>query len=387
VAFSLLSSSYIINSRGTIQNPGGLLKLHVNGTYIQDSAGNEVRLVGFNGHPKHPIEGDSLWNLYMDPSHLDWFQSRGFNLLRAVIYPMQYHLAEGVFDESFFIDYIDPVINMCEERGIYVIFSIHQWDISPYFGGQGIPEWVVEGYLNRAGLTSVTETTFSIDMFAGKAYNQDPPRSDAGGAYAQTQFLEAMKYVVDRYKGRGVIVGVQINEPHNMIEDWPSKQSELVPYWLPFQDQIWATTMRSIDPDIILVYSPLLDYSQDGGVHWNTKQTQTNVIWGRNFYDYESYYQRVGRDVVALSNRVNVTFDKFVTEFNAPMIFTEIGTDILDDDNLIWVEDVFNAVNQNTPSKGEWGMAWWRYSFWEIWSPRNPDGTDRNVVPLIQAML
>lgn len=384
VAFSLLSSSYMINSRGTIQNLGGLLKLHVNGTYIQDSAGNEVRLVGFNGHMSHA----ESWAYQLYEEDIQWVADRGFNVIRVVIYWEALEPVDDNYDMTQ-VGYLDNVVAWAETHDVYLILDFHQWELGGAFGGYGFPSWITQAYSNE------------IDCAKAFWTGND-------GAFIQTKYIEFWTWLASRYAGKDVIFAYSLfNEPNNpfmgdsFLTSVPQLSTNL------YRQVI--TAIRGVDSETIIICDVITSYDADGGASYYTdKITESNVMYGRSWYDLTSPSHYGGypdgnvpqssRDT--LRGKVNGLYNKFVVEFNLPFFLLEIAPMYIVNTNgvidhfgaSLWFNDTMTFFEEAWTASGgstyEIGFTWWRYckdsSGWapRLWNP--PTNEDTDIVPLIQ---
>jgi len=371
-------SSYENHTNGTatapkmtseITNDEAVSKLYANGSFIRDSSGNEVKLVGFSGHPWHHIQPEFT----LTESDIAWFASKGFNCLRAVIYWEDFeHAGEGIIDQSYFSQHLDKVVSWCSKYGVYVILDMHQWKGGSQWGGRGFPQWITAGY----STTELARDTFAYELISGQG----------NGAYLQERFKLAWQTLIGRYKDNPSVVGYQIlNEPFIVFLDFEKRGAELGPMIMDFMDRV-ALSLRSIDPETMILYSPYQNYDTDGGARYNRKPALANIAWGRNHYDYASSYHEYPIDTQRplLYERIKELYQKFVIEFGCPYMMTEFGWAI--DDILVkWMEDSLGIWNKYAQNSYGIHLVWWRYSdYFDSWHPRNEDGSDRPIVPILQ---
>jgi hypothetical protein len=365
-----LQGSQSILSHGTIRY-SKLLKLRVEGTRIVDSLGSEVKLSGFNVHSKH-IADPEAWQPNEDD--IKWIKERGSNCIRVVVYWSDVEPTEGVYDESFFTDCLDPLISWCEKYGIYVVLDMHQWNWSPYWGGFGFPTWACDMYpQNDAGMEQC-----AVDFWKGQGV----------GSYTKQKFVDVWRLLSDRYKNRDVIAGYNVFTDPLGFYRGEYHIAELAPYVMELYNDLLTPAIRSVDPDTTIVYFMIYQNSQ---LDVNTKQTQPNVAWGRFWYEYSwdpytgRYEEYKPEYYEEMKTYYAPVYKKVYSEFNAPLIWLEIGCDSTHEGNLLWVDDSLRCMEELAELYGGQGhFMWWRYGKGRSWAPRNEDGSDRPVVAILQ---
>ena len=111
-------------------------KIHVEGSRLIDSSGNEVLLHGINFVCKDEKNG------YLWPdadSLLHKFSDMGFNFIRLGIFWNACEPDPGVFDDEY-LTRVREVIRAAEENEIYVLLDMHQ-DLFSCLYGDGAPAW------------------------------------------------------------------------------------------------------------------------------------------------------------------------------------------------------------------------------------------------------
>lgn len=105
-----------------------LSKLRVSGNQIINEQGEEVRLRGVNFEDPFVLEKNRNMNGIRDNHFLDIatdfarVKKLGANVVRLTLYPGYYWL---VGDEIYLNTYVDKMVNLAEENGLYTIISYH----------------------------------------------------------------------------------------------------------------------------------------------------------------------------------------------------------------------------------------------------------------------
>ncbi|HDH97146.1 MAG TPA: glycoside hydrolase family 5 protein, partial [Proteobacteria bacterium] len=76
-----------------------------------------------------------------EPEDFQRMASWGFNVVRLPIAWSYLEPEPGVWDESYLVDVVEPVVGYAHDAGLMVILDMHQWKWSPCCGGNGAPVW------------------------------------------------------------------------------------------------------------------------------------------------------------------------------------------------------------------------------------------------------
>jgi endoglycosylceramidase len=344
-----------------------LSKLHVEGARIVDSLGTEIKLSGFNVHAKGSSD-PAAWQPHEDD--IKWIKERGFNCIRIVVDWSDFELVQGVYDEAFFANYLDPLVSWCEKYGVYVMIDMHQWNWSPYWGGgDGFPTWACNMY--RQDDSGMEEC--AVDFWKGVGQ----------GAVTKEKLVDAWRYIAARYSGRSVIAFYDLfNEPEGFANG-DAHVDEIGPYVMDLYNNKLVPAIRSVDSDTICLYFPISNPDT------MSRQTQPNVAWCKNWYHYS--YEDTGVEYTTDRYRAKLItdfkpyYDRVCGEFGVPLLQTEIGCDFTLPGNLLWVDDSLKCMSDLASPYGDKGhFFWWRYGKGREWAPRNEDGSDRPVVQILQ---
>jgi endoglycosylceramidase len=351
-----------ISSNGTISYGASLLKLHVEGIHIVDSGGMAVKLTGIA-----VLAYDNDRSMLIDEEGVQWFKNKGFSVLRLAVYWNLIEPTKGIYDDSYFVNYVDPVIDWCEKHEVYVILDMHQWRLSPYWDGFGFPTWACNSY-NAADE-------------GRSACLRDFWQNTGVGVENTAKFIAAWEHVVNRYKDRNVIAAYELfNEP--LAAPWMEDQSDLVPLIGRFYNERLVPAIRAIDPNTIIIYD---HNAEPWSINFNVKQTHGNIAWASSFYWYSaevdgSYDPATKYDL--LRNLYAAFYNQFCGVFGTPWLNMEFGGDMTLDNNLQWADDTCRA----SAEVGNGHFLYWYYgkNDYGTWITRNADGSDRPVVAVLQ---
>ena len=144
--------------------PGGVR--YANGSWFSANDGRKIRFRGINlpaKTPSYPVnlrntnskEGfleskntvsfiDRPFPLKDAPGHFQRLSNYGYNLIRLTCtWEAVMHEAPGVIDEAY-LDYLNKLVDIADEFGLYVLIDPHQDVWSRFTGGDGAPIWTLD---------------------------------------------------------------------------------------------------------------------------------------------------------------------------------------------------------------------------------------------------
>jgi hypothetical protein len=336
----LQNSQKNVSSYGVISYRSGMSWLSTEGKWIVDSEGNIVILRGAN------FMGYEFgsWGSHIEEDYAK-MASWGFNVVRLPIAWHHIEKSSGVYDESYFTNYVDRDIAWAKKYGIYIILDMHQWYWSPRFTffsdkgetGNGVPVWMVNGYENsREGMNQAI-----TDFWLGKGPNGTSPSEP--NPSMQDRFIAVWKYVATRYSNETTIVYELFNEPPRGTLTTQEAASYLNPFYNKLIDQI-----RTIDSNHILFYEPI------GGYSTSTAQllNKLNMAFSFHFYELRNNYSG---NVEDLLKEWKKKYD-FVKDWSIPISVGEFGAYSGVINALLWINDTLSIFNENRLS-----WMWWTY--------------------------
>lgn len=377
-AYGLQTMSKNITSSGRVGYGTNLLKLHIDGTFIKDEDGRQVKLVGFNGHLYH----GEYWAYQLYEEDVQWIAERGFNVIRVVTDWNVMEPQDDVYDMTY-VELLDDLVMWAETHGVYLIIDNHNWNWAEEFGGGGLPTWVTQegSYADKIQCAK--------DFWSGNGH----------GAYMQQKYIEHWQWIASRYTGKDVVFAYDLmNEPNNPLMSDYSFLTLVPQYSIDLFKQV-ILAIRNVDADTIVMCDVITTYDDDGGASYYTNQIDLpNVMWGRSFYDMSSRnnYAKYPdgnvpqelRDI--LKGIVIGLYNKFVRDFSRPFFLLEISTDDFrwNLGSQLWFNDTMQFFSEVWQSPYELSFTWWRYSKDSSgWSPREwnpPTNEDTMIVPLLQ---
>ena len=343
-----------------------MAKLIVDGVIIKNpDTGLPVRL-----------QGDNVEPINMDSEGAEWLVSKGFKYLRVNVYWHKLEPQQGSYSSTYF-GYLDNLLSLCQQYGIYVNLVFMQWEWSPYFvhyasgGGTGFPSWVIApgGYPDSTiGLRDVI-----ADFFM---------KRNSHGIWMRQKFFEFWNYVINRYKSNPYVVAYEIfNEP--TIAKGVVHVSGVHDAIMNMYEEFTAT-FRPIIPDKIIVYH---DIGGDGTAE--RPVADNNVAWTKSWYDlmwggyFPSERSQVVSKFTALKNKYNI-------ELGTPFIISEMGFTFTEEEKggaELWITDSFDIMREVGLNNGYECYGWWIYNKgpkYNFVTPRNSDGSDTWIVPVLR---
>jgi len=329
--------------------------LRTQGTLIVDAHGQVVLLRGAN------FIGYEGWRLTMQGmthSEKDYrgLNDQGFNVVRLIIDWAMIEPTRGVYDEQYFLKYVDRDIAWAKKYGIYVILDMHQWNWNQKFilGGQGAPDWAVTQYPpTESGRLAAVENFWKNETLRASLVN-------------------AWKYVASRYSNETFVAGYDLlNEPWNMFDGSSEGANERWSIIQSFYEEL-IDAIRTVDGNHIVFVEPWLGKGYLASIRPIQK---SNLVWAPHFYCYTYSYLEGGKEFESygrpyshanaslLESFLKPYYDQFVLDFGQPMWMGEFGIEMFVQGSDVWAQDSVTLFE-----KYQLGWAWWVY-----WRSGDPD--------------
>lgn len=306
-----------------------LLKLKVSGNRIVNEEGQEIRLRGVNFEDPFVLEKDDLNRDGVPDNHfseiaVDFARVKklGANVVRLPLYPGYYFLV----GKSYLTTYVDRMVDLAEENGLYVIISYHA--------------------IGRPGGWYESESDEMLWNYPVRLYYTD---SDMAVAFWNT--------VAAQYGKRKHVLFEIYNEPADNPDDTTDDLTWTD--WRPTGELLIATIRRHSD-NIVLGSGP--KYSGDLSDVPKNPYSDSNLVYVAHIYPGNV---PKGDDQVAVWERLfgflAKTYPVIVSEWgfhDGGKDETTSGTlkgfgrpllDYLDKKNLHWVAYLYHPPDQEPP--------------------------------------
>jgi endoglycosylceramidase len=313
---ALVPSAFAVPVRGFISTRG---------TSIVNSLGQVVILRGIN-YPGYQYAEPKLHNSYAYKN----FAQLGFNVVRLPISWANLEPQPGMFNAGYLYRYVDHDVQWAKAVGVYIVLDMHQFYWAEKFGGDGAPDWSVQGFApNELGLRQAVSKFWSDSNLQG-------------------HLLSVWTKIARHYANEPTIAGYDIlNEPliYTSIIPWLNATSID-----NFYDKA-VQGIRSVDKNHIIFLEPS---------NFNTYKltTPTNIVWSPHFYPLAFSNKYYDQNFTLLELDFEAKYETFVTELNAPMWIGEFGAFMQDKSSCTkWTQDAINLFNSHNI-----GWAWWSYN-------------------------
>lgn len=182
-------------------------------------------------------------NAYIRQSDFDFLASLGLNFVRIPFFWTEIMDFSGNIRENAF-DQLDWAVQMCKERGMYVLLDLHGTP-GGHSGG-----WVTGGH------------TDSNELWTDETY--------------QEWTVRIWQAIAERYRGEATVCGYGLlNEPV------PPEGAEYADAERKMYDKLYRA-VREVDPEHIVVMGAFYNFDQLGSPHVNGWQ---NVVYETHHYD------------------------------------------------------------------------------------------------------
>ena len=366
--------------------------IHTRGATILDSANREVVIRGINYDEMTPLsfvyhqpdltglpDVCRLWN--RAPTKLDAkeINKMGFNAVRLVLNwdnlePLPPTVESGGnLIHKWNMDYVqavDKTINDLKKEKIAVILDMHQYLWSSAFkyivsedgqgcAGGGMPAWLYPD------VKSLTFQEARCDFFKNIKYPAQPINPQDG-------FLEAWKFLVERYKHNDSVIAADIiNEPWMVKGLCSPEDLDLNSFY-----EKYSIALRKINPNLVLILEDSQDFT-DTPLALSKPEDLTNILY--SFHLYTGNWNPDGL------NRVE-RFLQRATDWNIPLYIGEFdgfgwSNNLSKIDEPKLTREITSMMDYFKKKQVNW--TFWSYS--GMYSIMDPE-TKKAKIPLLKAL-
>ena len=245
------------------RSPAKLSPLSNHGGHLTDASGRTVVLHGLNMVAKRPPYEPAATGFGDDDAA--FLAANGFRAVRLGIILAGLEPRPGRFDDGY-LDSIQATVQTLARHGIYSLLDFHQDLLNERYGGEGLPEWMLEDDQippqPQAGFPGTYFTMPALERAFDNFWANAPgPR----GIGLQDEYAAAWRHVAERFRDDPAVLGYDLfNEPWPGSQ-WPTcfppagcpvfDQQSLA----PFTDRVTAA-IRKADSRHLVVYEPGLPF-------------------------------------------------------------------------------------------------------------------------------
>jgi endoglycosylceramidase len=302
--------------------------LSTRGTSVVDFYGQPIILRGVN----YPGYEQNFW--HHDPQlHNQYayyeFTHLGLNVVRLPISWANLEPQPGVFDTSYLKSFVDQDVQWAKAARVYIILDMHQYDWADKFGGDGAPDWSVQGYPpNELGLRQAVSRFWNdTDL--------------------QEHLLSVWTKLAQHYANEPTIAGYDIlNEPWIYNSIIPTLNASRI-------DDFYLKAIHAIR----LADDSHLIFLEPANLNTFKLPTTANIVWSPHFYQLSFTSKYYPQNFTILESDFEAKYKTFVQGLDAPMWIGEFGAFMPDKlSRMTWAQDalkLFTAYNI--------GWAWWAF--------------------------
>jgi hypothetical protein len=296
--------------------------LRVNGIYIVDGLGNQVKLRGVQVDKNERVKKNGTTGDANFPEE-SWFtendvkriKEAGGNLIEIHMNPLTSLMPQrNVVNEKYFETWIDKWVNWATKYKLYVILDITgigarwDWEIANSF-----PSWLWEG-LYPTPTTKREYDDIIRDFFDLNVSKQDVNRE---------AFINLWKFIARRYKDNPYVMFSIMNEPFCGVYYMGPYDSNiaLAKSYSTYMEMIIDAIRGERAQQIIFINKPYLWDSQ-----WRMAVqpvNRDNIVWEDHLYVSDDF------NIDKWKSTINEYVQKFVIEFGKPLFIGEYGFDPL----------------------------------------------------------
>src|SRR5262249_27517926 len=176
------------------------------GQWLTDSTGRVVILHGVNMVAKRPPYVPAA--VGFDADDAQFLAQHGFRAVRLGVIWKAIEPSPGGYDDHY-LHQIGGTVSKLAQQGVYSLIDFHQDALNERFGGEGFPDWAVQGVAGpkRPGPGTEMALFQAIDRFW-----TDAPAP--GGVGVQERYAAAAAHAARYFADTGSVLGYDlINEP------------------------------------------------------------------------------------------------------------------------------------------------------------------------------
>jgi hypothetical protein len=338
--------------------------LRVNGIYIVDGLGNQVKLRGVQVDKNERVKKygatydanfpEETWFTEDDVKRI---KEDGGNLIEIHLNPLTRLMPQrNVVNEKYFETWIDKWVNWATKYQLYVILDITgigarwDWEIATSF-----PSWLWEG-LYTTPTTKAEYDDIIRDFFDLNVSKQDVNRE---------AFINLWKFIANRYKDNPYVMFSIMNEPFCGVYFMGPYDSNiaLAQSYSTYMEMIVDAIRGEGAQQIIFINKPYLWDSR-----WRMAVqpvNRDNIVWEDHLYVSSDF------TIDQWKSFIDKYVQKFVTEFGKPLFIGEYGFDPLSVIRANYDSSWKNILNEqivyldNSPIAGRqwhnWGYIYGEY--------------------------
>jgi hypothetical protein len=330
VVCSLLTTSVLSQNTTsqTIQSQGEILyappptpqpQLRVNGLYLEDGLGNQVRLKGIQVDWNERVKKyGATWEASFPEE--SWFtiddvrrmKEAGANLVEIHINPLAHLMpTRNVVNEAHFSTWIDKWVDWATQYHMYCILDITgigarwDWEIALTF-----PNWLWEGLYPTPTIKAQYDAIMR-DFFDLNVAKQDINRE---------AFINLWKFIANRYKDEPYVMFSIMNEPFGgSAPENDDSNIALGQSYSTYMERIVDAIRSTGAQQLVFINKPHL---------WDSQWMMTvqpvnrdNIVWEGHLYITGA------RSIGQWKGIINEFVQKFVVEFKKPLFIGEYGFD------------------------------------------------------------
>jgi hypothetical protein len=332
--------------------------LHVCGLKLCDDSGNQVYLKGATipknsrmklyNHTSDALPGQPTWFNVTDVQKI---KQSGGNLVELQNIALKSIMpTRDVINEQFFVEWIDKWVSLCYQNQVYCVIEIQGFE---YRGSYNtFPDWLWQGIPGYSDYPPTNLNTASViirDFFDTSVSKQDINRQ---------AFIDAWKFIANRYKNDSYVIFSLINEPFeaktNLINRSTSQHLGMT--YSTLMEKVIDGIRSTGAQQIISIDAPFVWYLSD----IQPVNRNNNVTWETHLYVNNNF--NIAKWEHDASNSIDLYVQKFVYNFSKPMIVGEYGT--WDDSGCVNITGWQNILPEQVayldskPLAGRWFHTW-----------------------------
>jgi len=306
-------------------------QLRIRGISIVDGKQTPIILRGVNY-----LEVSNEWERPLKFADLERIKSLGFNSIRLPIYWEKLETEQGVVNYTFIEEYIDPLVEWCQNNSMYLVLDMHQWHTSSHFiydpingsHGVGFPTWLCESY--------DSEDKFLYDWWKNSV-------KDVSDSW--TKFADIWCILAKRYWNYSYLAGYDIfNEPNRPSGiDEEELNSEIL---RRFYDYVIGRILK-VDPNHLLFFE---GEDGDSKPSLGKPKISASLVYSQHAYTEDHTLEACRKLIERATNKIR--------NWKIPLWIGEFGSS---KNESAFACNMTSALNEKIEAEECSGWCWWCY--------------------------
>lgn len=286
-------------------------RLYADGTKLRDASGREVYLKSVAIHVSERRDEKGLFWTIEDVKRIKNAGGNCIELHSELISSWMWNVNQ--INEDYFFKWLDREVSWCEKEEIYCIVNLRDfgskedWMRTEEF----LPSWLWKGlYPYSYPLTEEQANQVIMDFYDPNVQKQE---------FNRQAWIEAWKFVANRYKNNEYVLFNLLNEPFAQIKIPNQEKARILGEGYAILMEKTIDAIRSVGAEQLIIIDWPHAYEYQSFTFNNVLKIQKDIVWESH------HYVTSFRNLQQFEKSVNEAVQKFVYEFGQPLFVGEYG--------------------------------------------------------------